>query len=328
MKHPNHPRRIFIRSAGALIFPLATPLAWAYPDRPVRIVVPFAPGAGTDAMGRLLAQKLSDALGGSFVVENRTGASGAIGTQFVAQSPPDGHTLLLIAAPFTTVPAVLATAGYDPVASFSPVSMIAEGPLVWACTKDLPAANLAELVELAKARPGQLNFGSAGAGGINHLMLEHFKALTGTDITHVPYRGIGPAVLDMVAGQIQIVTGTIPALAPFIRDGRIRALAVSTPQRSSALPQVPGLAETAMEALTALNYFGLVAPRGTPNVALRRINGALPGILADNDVQNRFRSDALEPAALGPSRLADFLARDFAAWRDIVARQKIRVEQI
>ena len=328
MSHPQWSRRSLLRAGAAGVFCLAGPVARAYPERAVRIVVPFAPGAGTDAMGRLMAQKLSEALGGSFVVENRTGASGAIGTQFVAQSPADGHTLLLVAAPFTTVPAVLANPGYDPVESFTPVSMLAQGPLVWACKKDLPVTNLSELAAYARTRPGQLNFGSAGAGGINHLMLEHFKAHTDVSIVHIPYRGVAPAVLDTVGGQIHLVNGTIPALAPFIRDGRIRALAVSSPERSPALPLVPGLAETGMTELTALNYFGLVAPRGTPAAVIDRIDQALPGVLAAADVQSRFRSDALNPAPLGPRALAQFIAKDFESWRRVVVRQGIRLEQV
>ena len=190
-----------------------------YPDKPVRIVVPFAAGAGTDAMGRLVAQKLGEVLGASFVVENRTGASGAIGTQYVAQQPADGYTLLLVASPFTTVAASLPSAGYDPLRQFAPVGMIATGPLVWAANADLPANNMRELVALAKTRPGALNYGSAGAGGVNHLVLELLKSRTGTFITHIPYRGVAPATMDMIAGQIQIVTGTIPALAA-VHQGR------------------------------------------------------------------------------------------------------------
>lgn len=297
-------------------------------DRPVRIIVPFAPGAGTDAMGRLLAQKLGELLNTNFVVENRTGASGAIGSNFVAQSPADGHTLLLVAAPFTTVPAVLPTAGYDPVAGFTPISMVAQGPLVWACNKDLPVRNLAELAAYAKTRPGQLNYGSAGAGGINHLVLEQFKARAGVSIEHIPYRGIAPATLDMVSGQIQLVTGTIPALAPFIRDGRIKALGVTTPQRSSALPDVPGLAEQGLADLTSLNYFGLVAPRGTPATVVERISQALPALTALPDVQARFRTDGLDTSPTGPQYLAQFIQRDFEGWKRVVAQQGIKVDQL
>ena len=222
------------------------------------------------------AQSLSQQLGQSVVVENRTGASGAIGTQHVAQSVPDGYTLLLVAAPFTTVSAVLPSAGYDPVTSFTPISMVAQGPLMWACNKDLPVQTLAELVAYAKARPGQLNYGSAGAGGINHLVLEQLKARTGVSIVHIPYRGIAPATLDMIGGQIHLITGTIPALAPFVRDGRIKPLAVTTAQRHQALPQVPGLLELGLADLPELPC--------TPEGAVRLKNGN-PGMVFSSTAQ-------------------------------------------
>jgi tripartite-type tricarboxylate transporter receptor subunit TctC len=319
-------RRQALSLTAATLLPLAAHASW--PQRPVRIVVPFAPGAGTDAMGRLLAQKLGEVLGASFVVENRAGASGAIGAQHVAQSAPDGYSLLLIAAPFTTVAAVLPQAGYDPVRGFTPVSMVAQGPLLWACKKDLPVSNLRELVEYARSRPGQLNYGSAGAGGINHLVLESLKARTGVSIAHIPYRGIAPATLEMVAGQLDLVTGTIPALAPFVRDGRIKALAVTTSRRTPALPDVPSMAELGFAGFDVSNYFGLVAPRGTPAEVTDRINAALPRVLSMPDVQARFKTDALEPAALGAAALTSFLSQDFGDWQKVVASQGIKVDSV
>lgn len=323
-----HPTRRQALAFAATSLASPTLLASGWPERAVRIVVPFAAGAGTDAMGRLLAQKLGDALGASFVVDNRAGASGAIGTQHVAQSAPDGHTLLLVAAPFTTVAAVLPQAGYDPVRSFAPVSMVAQGPLLWACNKDLPVANLRELVAYAKQRPGQLNYGSAGAGGINHLVLEDLKARAGIYITHIPYRGIAPATMDMIAGQVQLVTGTIPALMPFIRDGRIKPLAVTSARRTPVLPDVPGMAESGFAGADASNYFGLVAPRGTPQQVVDRLNEALARVVAQPDVQARLRADALEPATLGAQPLARFLAQDLAGWKKVVATQGLRIDTV
>ena len=319
-------RQALALAASTLASPALRAAGW--PDRPVRIVVPFAPGAGTDAMGRLLAQKLGDVIGASFVVDNRAGASGAIGTQHVAQSAPDGHTLLLVAAPFTTVPAVLPQAGYDPVHQFAPISMVAQGPLLWACNKDLPVRNLRELVAYAKQRPGQLNYGSAGAGGINHLVLEDLKVRANLYITHIPYRGIAPATMDMIAGQIQLVTGTIPALMPFIRDGRIRPLAVTSTRRTPVLPEVPGMAESGFAGADVSNYFGLVAPQGTPQGVIERLNEALPKVLAMADVQARLRSDALDPATLGPQALGRFIAQDLQGWKKVVAAQKLTVESV
>ena len=321
-------RRPFLKSWAAVAL-AATGLpsrAQSWPARPVRIVVPFAPGAGTDAMGRLVAAKLSELFKASVVVENRTGASGAIGAQEVAKAAPDGHTLLLAAAPFTTVPAAMPGAGYDPLAGFTPVGMIAQGPLVWAVNKDLPVNTLPELVALARQQPGRLNYGSAGVGGVNHLVLESLKARTRTFITHIPYRGIAPATLDTISGQLQILTGTIPALAPHIREGKLKALAVTSPGRSPALPQVPGMAEAGMPDFNVLNYFALVAPKGTPDAVVQQINAALAQVVQMPDVKERLARDALEPATGTSVQLAQFLQRDFDDWKRVVQQQNLKIE--
>ncbi len=317
--------------AMALVQTIASPAcaqsgASAYPERPVRIVVPFAPGAGTDAMARLVAQKLGEVLGGNFLVDNRAGASGAIGTQHVAQQPPDGYTLLLVASPFTTVAASLPTAGYDPLRQFTPVGMIASGPLVWAANAGLPASSMRELVALARQRPGALNYGSAGAGGVNHLVLEMLKSRTGTFITHIPYRGVAPATMDMIAGQVHLVTGTIPALLPFIRDGRVKALAVTSAKRSSALPDVPSMAEAGYPGIDVVNYFALMAPAGTPAAIVERINFGIGKLVALPEVVARFRSEAVEAAPGSPALLGHFLEADYRAWRNVVKTQNLVIE--
>ena len=325
--HPN--RRQLLQTLAAAFGAATVSISWAqaWPgNRPVRIIVPFAPGAGTDAMGRLVAAKLSDIFKVSVVVENRTGASGAIGAQEVAKSAPDGHTLLLAAAPFTTVPAALPGAGYDPLASFVPVGMIAQGPLVWAANKDLPANTLPELIALARKQPGALNYGSAGVGGINHLVLESLKARTRTFITHIPYRGIAPATLDTISGQLQLLTGTIPALAPHIRDGKLKALAVTSPERSPALPQVPGMKEAGMPYFNVLNYFALVAPKGTPDEVVKAINAALGQLVQLPDVKERLAKDALEPATGTPAQLGQFLKADFEGWQRVVRQQGLQID--
>lgn len=301
--------------------------AASYPERPVRIVVPFAPGAGTDAMGRLIAQKLGEVLGGSFVVDNRAGASGAIGTQHVAQQAPDGYTLLLVASPFTTVAASLPTAGYDPLRSFAPVAMVATGPLVWAAGNNLPASNMKELVDLARQKPGTLNYGSAGAGGVNHLVLEQLKAMTGTAITHVPYRGVAPATMDMIAGQVQLVTGTIPALLPFIKDGRIKPLAVTSARRASALPDVPSMAESGFAGIDVLNYFAIAAPAGTPAAVVDKLNAALRKMVTMPDVVARFKADAVDAAVGTPAQMNAFIEADYRAWVQVVKTQNLKIEQ-
>ncbi len=307
--------------------------AWAqasgaptFPQRPVKIVVPFAPGAGTDAMGRLIAQKLGEVMGASFVVENRTGASGAIGTQYVAQQPADGYTLLLVASPFTTVAASSPSAGYDPIRSFSSVGMIASGPLVWAANNQLPASTMQELVALARNRPGELNYGSAGAGGVNHLVLELLKVKTNTFITHIPYRGVAPAVVDMVAGQVQLVTGTIPALLPMLKEGRIKALAVTSAQRSPALPNVPSMSEAGFNGFDVQNYFALAAPAATPQAVIDTLNAALNKVIAMPEVLARFQQDAVAPMAGTPIAQTKFIQADYQAWRDVVQTQNLKLD--
>ena len=297
-----------------------------FPDRPVKIIVPFAPGAGTDAMGRLVAQKLGEVLGASFVVENRTGASGAIGTQFVAQQAADGYTLLLVASPFTTVAASLPSAGYDPIKSFTPVGMIASGPLVWAANNQLPANTMQELVALARQKPGVLNYGSAGAGGVNHLVLELLKTKTGTFIIHIPYRGVAPAAVDMVAGEVQLITGTIPALLPLIKDKRIKPLAVTSAKRSPALPDVPSMSEAGFKGFDVLNFFALAAPAGTPAAVIEKLNTALNKVLAMPDVLARFKVDAVDAMPGTPAAQVKFIDADYQAWRDVVRTQKLIIE--
>ena len=323
------------KSLLALAFCLlqcAAPLAWAqapaagFPERPVKIVVPFAPGAGTDAMGRLVALKLGELMGGTFLVENKAGASGAIGTQYVAQQPADGYTLLLVASPFTTVAASLPSAGYDPLRQFTPVGMIASGPLVWVANASLPANNMRELVALAKRKPGALNYGSAGAGGVNHLVLELLKSKTGTFITHIPYRGVAPATMDMIAGQVQLVTGTIPALLPFIKDGRVKPLAVTSAKRSSALPDVPSMTEAGYPGIDVVNYFALMAPAGTPAAVVDKLNQAINKLVVLPEVVARFKADAVEAAPGSPALLGHFIEADYRAWRNVVSTQNLKID--
>ncbi len=326
-------RRRALTSIGVLgmVAGLAAPAALAqspaaYPDRAVKIVVPFAPGAGTDAMARLIAQKLGETMKATFVVDNKAGASGAIGTQFVAQAPADGYTLLLVASPFTTVAASVPTANYDPLRQFAPVGMIASGPLVWATNVALPVTDMQGLVRLAKQKPGALNYGSAGAGGVNHLVLELFKSRTGTFITHIPYRGIAPATMDMIGGQIQLITGTIPALLPFIKNGTVRPLAVTSAKRSSALPDVPSMTEAGFTGIDVVNYFALMAPAGTPEPVITALNAAINKVVALPEVVTRFKTDAVEAAPGSPALLGQFIEADYQAWRNVVKTQNLKIE--
>lgn len=329
----NRRQTLLLLSAGAAAS-MAAPLSRAqeptalasYPDRAIKIVVPFAPGAGTDAMARLMAKKLGEVMNATFLVENRAGASGAIGTQYAAQAAADGYTLLLAASPFTTVAASLPSANYDPLRQFTPVGMIASGPLVWATSTQLPANTMKELVTLARQKPGMLNYGSAGDGGVNHLVLELLKARTGTFITHIPYRGIAPATMDMIGGQIQLITGTIPALLPFIKSGSIKPLAVTSAKRSSALPDVPSMTEAGLPGIDVVNYFALMAPAGTPAAIVTALNVAINKVVALPEVVARFKADAVEAAPGSPALLGHFIEADYRAWRNVVKTQNLKIE--
>ena len=322
------PRRRLM--AATLALPLAT---WARAqsgsaqDRPVRIIVPFAAGAGTDAVARLIAPALAQSLARPVVVENRAGASGAIGARLVAQSAPDGTTLLLVASPFTTVAAVNPRAGYDPLTDFSPVGLIASGPLLWAGSAQGDARTLADWIRRARERPGSVLYGSAGAGGINHLMLELLNAQTSASIVHVPYRGTAPAVVDLVGGQIQLLTGTVPALLPHLKEGRIRALAVSTRERNRVLPEVPGMREVGLENLEVRNVFGFAAAARTPPALIAALAAGLADALRTPAISERLASDALDPVQPDPQGMAKFIADDTRRWQDLARSHGIRVDE-
>ncbi len=324
----NGNRRSLIAAAAALsISPFARAQSGPPADRPLKIIVPFAPGAGTDAVARLLAPALAQALGRPVVVENRAGASGAIGARLVAQSAPDGLTLLLVASPFTTVAAVNPRAGYDPVTDFSPVGLIASGPLLWAGSAQSNARSLDDWIQQARARPGSVLYGSAGAGGINHLMLELLNARAGTQIVHVPYRGTAPALVDLVGGQIHLLTGTIPALLPHLRDGRIRALAVSTSARAQLLPDVPSMKELGFEAMDVRNVFGLAAPARTPPDLIAVIANAVAQALKTPAIADRLSAEALDIERPEPQAMARFIVEDSRRWQALAAQYGIRVDE-
>lgn len=318
------PMRLF----SALVSAFLCCTAFAdYPDHPIRLIVPFAAGAGTDAVARFTAQKLEEQLKQPVVVDNRVGASGAIGTQAVAGAAADGYTLLFVASPFTTVAAATpAIANYDPVKQFAPVALIAAGPLVWIANSQAPFASMREMIAFAKANPGKLAYGSAGAGGVNHLALELFKLKTGTEILHVPYKGIAPATTDLLGGSIALLTGTIPAVLPHVKSGKARALAVTGERRSPLMPDVPTLREAGANGTEVYNYWGIVAPAGTPAAIIQRLNAEVQKFLAQKDVQERLAADGVDLTPGGPERLASFIANDYNGWKKLVADARLKIE--
>ena len=318
-----------MRALSVLVFTalLSGAVLADYPVRPIKLVVPFAAGAGTDAVARYMAQKLEETLRQPVVVDNRVGASGAIGTQAVAQAPADGYTLLFVASPFTTVAAATpTTAGYDPIRQFEPVALIATGPLVWVSNAQAPFSSLREMIGYARAHPGALSYGSAGAGVVNHLALELFKVRTGTDMLHVPYKGIAPATTDLLGGSIMTLTGTVPAVLPYVKSGKLRALAVTGDKRSVLMPDVPTVKEAGASGTEVYNYWGIVAPSGTPAAIVHRLNADVQKILAKKEVQERLAGDGVDITPGGPDRLAAFIANDFNGWRGVVRDARLKLE--
>jgi len=321
--------RLLCLIASALIsaLPLATfAQAPAYPSKPIRLIVPFPPGAGTDSVARLVAQKLGDALGTSIVVDNRTGAGGAIGAAEAAKAAPDGYTLLFVAGPFTTVAAASRSPGYDPIRQFAPVAPIAAGPLAFVINADVPAGTMREFIALAKAKPGTLNYGSAGTGSINHLALELLKLRTGIDIVHVPYKGIAPATQDLLAGQIQAITASIPATLPQLAQNRVKVIAVTGPKRVALMPGVPSWQEEGVADASVINYWGIVTPVGTPAEIVVRLNAETQKVLAQPDVRARLDAEGAEIIAGPPERLGALIQSDLDRWKKLIVDAKLQLD--
>lgn len=316
---------------GALLLPALFSLssaqpAAAYPARPIKLVVPFPPGAGTDAVARLVAQKLAEGMGTSVIVENRTGAGGAIGAAEVARSDPDGYTLLFVASPFTTVAASSKSPGYDPLTQFVPVAPIASGPLAFVVNPSLPAKTMREFVVLARANPGKLNYGSAGPGSVNHLALELLKVRTGIDVVHVAYKGIAPATLDLLSGQIQAMTASIPATLPLAANGRVRVLAVTGPRRAALLPDTPTWSESGIDNAEVINYWGIVAPAATAMDIVQRLNAEVAKLLQLQDVRERLQREGVELIPGPPERLGRLIEADLASWKKLIVEAKLQLE--
>lgn len=294
-----------------------------YPDKPIRLIVPFTPGAGTDTVARFMAQKLGEAMAATIVIENRTGAGGAIGAAEAAKAEPDGYTLLFVASPFTTVAASTKSPGYDPLKQFVAVAPIASGPLAFVANPGVPASTMREFIDYAKRNPGRINYGSAGPGSVNHLALELFMARTGTEIVHVPYRGIADATKDLLGGQLQVMTASIPATLPLLAERRVKVLAVTGERRIAQLPDVPSWQEAGVADANVINYWGIVAPAGTPPEVIARLNAASRSVLAQPDVRARLEREGAEIVAGAPDRLATIIERDLAGWRKLISEARL-----
>jgi len=299
----------------------------AYPSHPLQLVVTVPPGGAADFVGRLVGAKLSDALGQPVVISNRGGAGGTIAAAAVAKSDPDGYTLLLnTIATHGIGPFIYANLPYDPTKDFSPVILVAKFPLIMAVNADLPAKSVDEVIALAKAKPGGLSFASAGSGGAPHLAGELFKSLTGTDLVHVPYRGSGPAVVDLVAGRIAIMFDAVPSLLPFITAGKLRVLAAASAQRNRVLPDAPSFAELGLPKMDIALWYGIVAPGNTPRPVVQRLNGELTKILDMPDIRKILTEQGAELKSGTPEDFAAFMRDEQARWGPVVQQAGIKPE--
>lgn len=317
-------RRVFIQSAGLFAAAIGMPQLRAQTSAATRIICPFAPGAGSDAMARFIAAELGKALGRPFVVENRTGAGGAVGADFVGKSAPDGQTLLFVASPFTTVAASGGQPAYEP-GLFAPVAIMGSGPLLFASHPALPGNDLREAMAGIKSQPGRYNYGSAGNGSINHLVVELLKQRAGAALVHIPYRGIAFATTDLLAGQIHFMTGSVPALMPFIKEGKVKALALTTRSRVPSVPGVPGMEELGFSDFDVRNYWGLMAPPGTPTAITGELNATISKLVVQPDVAARLRQDATEPSPMDGPRVAAFIAADLNRWKQLIVSAKLNL---
>ena len=302
-----------------------TGAADAYPTKPVRVIVGLAPGGGADILARMLSQKLSENLRRSFVVENRTGAGGTLADALVARSAPDGYTVLAVASSFSITPAIFLKIPYDPIKDFVPVSLVVQAPILLLAHPSLPVKSVKELIALAKSRPGALDAASAGHGSSNHMALELFNSLTGLKIAHIPYKGAGPALIDLMAGQVHMLFANIVSSLGYVRNGKLRALAVTSARRSPAVPELPTVAES-VPGYETTTWHGWLAPAGTPAEVVTKLNVELARAVKSRDVAERLADDGGEPVGSTPEQFSQHLAGEIARWRKVVKEAGVRVE--
>jgi len=303
-------------------------LAQAWPSKPIRMIVPFPAGGSADLLGRVLSKKMSEALGQPVVVENRAGAGGTIGITAVSKAPADGYTLGLgTVSTLAMAPVVRAPPPYDPLVAFAPVSLVASAPFILTVNASVPARSLAELVELAKSRPGKLNFASIGDGTLQHFTAEHFKSLAGLDLVHVPYKGVAPALIDLISGQVQMM---FDILASFqlqnLQSGKLRALAVLGRARIPQLASVPTTAEAGLPGFEATAWFGAIAPRATPPEIVSRLNAEVRKAVASPEMHEVISRQGFEPASGSPEHFSELIRTEMTRWAQVVKVSGFKVE--
>ena len=305
----------------------AQAFAQGYPAKPLKMIIPYPPGGGNDTLGRLFAAKLGDRLGQPVVVENRPGAGTIIGTEAAAKSPPDGYTILLSSiATHALSPNLYSKVPYDPVRDFAPITLLGIAPTVLVVPADLPAKDLAELVAAAKAKPGGLAYASGGNGTPPHINGEVFKSVAGVDLLHVPYKGGGPALVDLMAGRVQVMLDTAASAMPHVRSGKLRALAITGDKRSPEYPDIPTFAEAGLPGYDTNAWYSMHAPAGTPPEVVRRLNAELVASLKDPDVQARFKQLTTEPVGNTPEEFAAFVKAELDKYARVIKSAGIRLD--
>ncbi len=319
-------RRNFLLMA-VLLACSAQVAAQSYPAKPVRIVVGFAAGGATDIAGRLIAQKLSEATGQSFFVDNRPGASATIGAEFVARSAPDGYTLLIAATTSHSIlPSLMAKLSYDPLRDYAPVSMLATSPLLLALHPSLPIRSVADMIKLARARPGQLSFGAGGTGTPPHMAGELFKQMAGVDMLYVPYKGEAPAITDLIGGQLSLIFSNVVAVLPQVQAGRLRGIAVTAANRLPTLPEYPTIAESGLPGFVVDAWFGLVAPAGTPNDVIAKLNADTVRGMNQPDVRDRLAGQGLFVKTGTPAELTALMQSEIVKWKKVVTAANLKFD--
>jgi tripartite-type tricarboxylate transporter receptor subunit TctC len=311
---------------AALLFPLAA-AAQSYPDKPIHLVVPFPPGGVADIIARPVAEKLAARLGQPVIVENRGGATGTIGAAYVAHAAPDGYTLLLgTTNEIAMSPTLYGTLPYDPTKDFAPVSIVAQFPNVLVVGPTVHAASLADLTAQAKARPKSLTFASSGQGSTNHLTAELYQGQAGVQVTHIPYKGGGPALVDLTGGHVDAMFATLPSAVALIKAGKLHALAVTGEQRSPALPDVPTAKESGLPGLVVTTWNGVIAPAGTPAAVISKLAQALKQVVDDPDIRQKLAAVGAEPMYTPPQAFAGIIRGDFARWSSLIRKAGIKVD--
>ena len=306
----------------------AAPVANAqnYPAKSVRVIVPYAPGGGSDVISRILAQRLSQSLGRQFVIDNRAGANGIIGTELAVQAPADGYTLLYVSSPHAVNPSMYRKLPFDTLKDLAPISEVAVSPSILVVHSSLPTRTVGELVALAKARPGQIDYASGGSGGSPHLATELFKKMAGINLTHVPYRGAGPALADVLAGQVPVMFANSAPALPHIRSGRLRALGVSSTKRSAVAPEIPTIAESGVRGYEAVTLFGLLAPANTPRNIIDLLNAEVHKAMRNPEVGESMKALGADVVLTTPEGFGSVLEAEVKRWGELVRALNLQVE--